>query len=127
MPHQQRKQDCRKTEMLSSKQYCVFLIVRGSFRLGSGSDTQSLGETCPVRHICNYPDPLKNSFNRPMFCAYTKWQSFLAVHTCRQIFYARGSVLHMVVDKTCLVEGHHCGHARTREGSAAHKAISWLL
>lgn len=52
----------------------------------------------------------------------------LAVHACRQVFYARGRVLHMEADKACLVHGHHCEHARTREAerTQSNEAIAWL-
>lgn len=53
----------------------------------------------------------------------------LAVHVCRRIFYARGNVLHTEADKTCLVQGHHCEHARTREeeGSAVQQRYCLAL
>lgn len=48
----------------------------------------------------------------------------LAVQACCRIFYASGSVLHMEADKTCVMQGHHCEHARTREaeGSAVQQS-----
>lgn len=87
-------------------------------------------ETCHTRHICNYPHPLKDGLDSTLAGVYTKWQEWaLAVHTCRRIFSARGSVLHMEADKGCLVPSHHCEHARTRkaERRQSNAAIAWLL
>lgn len=53
----------------------------------------------------------------------------LAVHTCRQIFCARSSALHMEGDKACLVPRHYCEHAKTRkaERTQSNGATAWLL
>ena len=123
----QRERAPRKQKHCQPSPACFFLVVRGS----SGSGARGSGEKpATLVNICNYPHPLKDGLDSTLTGVYTKWQEWaLAVHTCRWIFRARGSVLHMEADKGCLVPSHHCEHARTRkaERRQSNAAIAWLL